>query len=144
MPKLYVFAVCDKVILDANGTASLISLFNEVHAVLASGTEIPPNAVAPKEWAIFVSWKQEPEDAGKEYEQILQIINPDESVFQQTGIKFTFARDKTHHQNTGQVVGFPVGREGTYTVKMWLEHNKVTVFEPLTISLRVKHVRTSP
>lgn len=142
MPKLYVFAVCDKVILDARGTASLISLFNEVHAILQPGTDIPPNAVAPKEWAVYVSWEQEPADAGKEYEQILQIISPDGSVFQQLKFKFTFASDKTHQQNTGNVLGFPIGREGTYTVKMWLEHNNAIVCEPPTISLRVKYDRT--
>ena len=141
MAKLYIFAVCDKVIVDSSGTASLISLFNELQVGLMPQTgSLPPDAVAPKEWAVFTSWRKEPEDIGKEYIQVVQILNPDGSIFKEERIKFTFGADKTHHQNTMNTIGFPVGREGTYILKMWLEHDATTAVDPVSIDLRVKYL----
>src|ERR1700722_14259893 len=81
MPDLYTFVACDKVIIDDSGVASLISLFGNVIITLPQDAEIPPNALAPKEWALFASWDYELDDDGKEFLQIVQILFPDGKFF---------------------------------------------------------------
>jgi len=143
MAKLYIFAVCDKVIIDQSGTASLIGLFNEVRAFLPPDSlSIPQNAVAPKEWFIFASWLRQPDDVGKEYRQLVQILYPDGTLFaQQSEARFVFEVGKSLQQNTVNIPGFPVGKPGIHTVKMWLETGGSIAFEPVSIDINVIHDR---
>jgi hypothetical protein len=143
MAKLYVFAVCDKVIQEQSGPASLISLFSEVHAVLPPEVEsVPSNAVVPREWFIFTSWEQQPEDKGKEYREVIELIYPDGTVFAKPiEIKFVFQPDKSHHQTAANVLGFPIGQRGVFTVKMRLETGGSIVFGPESIHINVVHDR---
>lgn len=146
MAKPYIFVVCDKVIIEQSGTASLIGLFNEVHAVLPPEVQsVPSNAIAPREWCIFTSWEKEPEDEGKEFRQVVQITYPDGKEFaKQSAIKFVFQPGKTHHQNTANALGFPIGQLGLFTVQMWLETGGSTVFGPVSIRINVIHDRLAP
>lgn len=142
MVRLYIFAVCDKVILDASNTASLISLFNEVHMKIPEGSnEIPGNSVSPKEWAVFTSWKHDSEDAGEGYEQLLQVLYPDGSVFKESKVEFSISPEKTHHQVTFNLLGFPTGRPGSCHVRILFQRNGKTLLEPDPVELRVFHDR---
>ena len=141
MLKPYVFAVCEKVLLDANGVASLIALFTQVDAHrLASSTEtVPHNAVVPMSWFVFTSWQHDPEDVGKEFCQVTQILYPDGSIFQEHSEKFEPQIGKTHYQVTLNMLGFPIGQEGNYQVRMKLNQNGATLFESESIKIIVKH-----
>src|SRR5271157_362574 len=90
MPKLSIFALCEKVIMDKEDRASLISLFNTISAqILPTNQAIPSNAVAPKEWYVYTSWETEPEDIGKEYRQVVQLLYPNGEPFSPpVGINF--------------------------------------------------------
>jgi hypothetical protein len=145
MPKLHIFALCEKVIEDREGTASLISLFDQISAHILPGTkQIPPNAVAPKEWCAFTSWKIEPEDVGREYRQFIQLLYPNGEQFGQAlHFSFTPQADKTHQQVSINGLGFPVGQEGLYTLKMWLEHNGSVIFESPPIIIKVNYQKMS-
>jgi len=145
MLKPYVFAVCEKVVIDSNGVASLISLFNQIEAQIPSGAQpIPANAVVPMSWFIFTSWEHEPEDAGKEFTEIVQILYPDNSLFQEHPYKFKPESGKTHYQVNLGVPGFPIGQEGAYQVKMRLEQDGNKLFESASIKIIVKRQDTSP
>ena len=138
MLKPYVFAVCEKVILDAQGTASLIALFNKVEAQLVSSADpLPANAVAPFPWAIFTSWEMEPDDAEKKFLQVFEILFPDGSTFQEHRVEFVTPKGKTHHQIEARFTAFPIGQQGQYTVTMRLEQDGVKVFESPSIKINV-------
>jgi hypothetical protein len=91
MPTLYIFTICEKVILDKEDRASLISLFNTISAqVLPNSEGIPLNAVAPKEWWAFSSWETKPDDIGKEFRQVVQLLYPNGEPFgPPVGLTFT-------------------------------------------------------
>jgi hypothetical protein len=141
MPNLYIFAICEKVVMDKEERASLISLFNTISAqLLPSSENIPSNAVAPKEWWVFSSWETKPEDVGKEYRQVIQLLYPNGEPFGQSiGLNFTPQADKAYSQVTVTGMGFPIGQEGRYTLKMWLEYGGSTIFEATPIIVTVNH-----
>jgi hypothetical protein len=140
MPSLYAFVVCDKVILDQSGLASLISLFSIITAGLPTeSSEIPPNAVAPKEWAVFTSWDWEPGDEGKEYTHRTQILHPDGTLFLQIPDVRFIMQPGRKQQITSPVLAIPIGQRGMCKVRMWLEFGDVTVFEPRPIEIEIKH-----
>ncbi len=140
MLKPYVFVVCEKVVLDSTGTASLISLFTQIEGQPGPPSEsIPKNAVIPLPWFVFTSWEYETEDVGKEFIQIVQIFYPDGTLFQEQQQRFKPETGKTHYQLTLNVLGFPVGQQGIYQVKMRLEQAGTKLFEsdPIKINVRV-------
>jgi hypothetical protein len=137
MPQLYTFVVCDKVIIDEVGVASLITLFSTV--TLSMAGEIPSDALAPKEWAIFAIWDYESADEGKEYNQVVQLLLPDRTSFlERLETKFVM-RPGRKQQIKNPVLGFPVGQQGNVTVRLWLEHAGNVIFEARPILLEVKH-----
>ena len=143
MPKLYIFVVCEKVIIDQAGVASLIGLFNKMVVSIPEETsEIPANAVAPKEWVVFAGWLYQEEDEGKEYTQNVEIFYPDGSVFiPKQSTKFIMNKSRKI-QNVGtQIVGFPLGQQGQYPIRMWLEAGEVSVMEPVSIYTETEIIR---
>jgi hypothetical protein len=143
MPKLYIFALCDRVVTDKEDRASLITLFNQITAqILPASPDIPPNAVAAKEWWTFSSWEIQPEDVGKDYRQIVQLLYPNGEPFgPPVSVSFSPLSGKTRQQVTVTGFAFPIGQEGQYTVKMWLEEGSSTIFESAPIIVTVKHQR---
>jgi len=141
VPHLHIFSTCEKVIIDQAGSPSLIALFNIVVASGEKGVAIPSNAVVPKEWCIFTAWDSESTDVGKEYSQFVEILWPDKSVFtEKREFKFVFQATK-RQQVRIQLQAFPVGQQGKYTIRMWLEHKGSVVVEPRSIQLEVQHAQ---
>lgn len=141
MPRLYIFALCEKVITDKDGRTSLISLFNDISAqILPTAPDIPPNAIAAKEWWAYASWEIEPGDIGKEYRQLIQLFYPKGEPFSApVEVKFSPESGKTHQQVTVNGMGFPIGQVGLYTMKMWLEYGGSTIIESSPIIINVTH-----
>lgn len=139
MPKLSIFTVCDKAIVDEFGTPSLISLFTTVTGnIPPEAGDIPRNAVAPKEWVIFTAWDWEPGDAGKEYSQFVEILYPDGTVFlEKKEMRFVLQPNK-RHQIRMNLQGFPIGQQGTFTVRMSLKHGDSLIFQAQPITLTVE------
>ena len=75
MLKPYVCVACEKVILAKDNVASLIGLFSKIILTVPADTELPKNAVSPKEWAVFSIWDIDPGDEKKQYE--MQKVYPD-------------------------------------------------------------------
>jgi hypothetical protein len=142
MPKLILFAVCEKVILDGAGNASIINL---VHGVEAANMQqgpiiapIPKNAVSPIAWSIFAVWKPTSGDSGKEFSQQVEILQSDGTVFKAITAPFRFEAHR-NHQNTVNVLGFPVGQAGDVTINMWLELDRKRIGEMHSWTVAVTH-----
>lgn len=139
MAKLLNFAVCEAVLIEDAGPASLIRVIQSLTATLrGEETKIPKNAVGPKEWAIFALWKQTAEDHDKPFVQVIQILWPDKTEFKKLEFPFRFQPDKDQ-QNRVQINGFPLGQEGDVTMNMWLEADSKRVGEIYAWTIRVKH-----
>jgi hypothetical protein len=155
MLKPYVCVACEKVITDqpiegdpsSQGVPSLISLFNKlILQVPADLPEIPKNAVAPRDWAIYSAWDNEPGDELKKYFLCTQIIYPDKSPFGQITRMLINVQPKRRSQMIARVQGFPLGQTGFYTVRTWLEENSQMVGSPIEfmIELEIKKQAQPP
>lgn len=126
MPKLILFAVCEKVILDSVGNASIINLIHGIEvASTPQGTiigPIPKNAISPNPWCIYAGWKPVLDDTGKEFFQKIEILWPDGTVFNMSESSFRFEANR-NHQVTTNLVGFPAGQTGDVTIRLWLERD---------------------
>ncbi len=145
MVKLRIFVACERVLIDQqqNGIASLIALFDKLTMTLVKGAaEIPANAVAPKEWAIFSKWDTEPEDAGKEFTICTQILYPDQSQFGELGKTPLKIEANKKGQAIVKILGFPLGQEGFYTVRTWLEENGSRIGDAAEFKLELEIVKS--
>jgi hypothetical protein len=138
MLKPYVCVACEKVIIaKQDEVASLISLFSKIILTVPVGTEIPRNAVAPKEWAVFSIWDPEPGDERRNYFLCTQILYPDESQFgEMSRSRFNVEVNKRAQMNI-QVQGFPIGQAGEYKIRTWIEENEKRVSEPIQFGIEV-------
>ena len=138
MLKPYICVACEKVILAADGAASLISLFSKIVIGVPVATEIPRNAVAPKEWAVFSIWCPEQGDELKNFEICTQFIYPDLTQFGDIVRHQINVEQGKRAQVLVQVPGFPIGQVGPYTVRTWIEEGGKKVSEPIEFKIELE------
>lgn len=129
---------CEKVILDQDGVASLIGLFNKLALTPQKAQEIPKNAVAPKEWAIFSAWDTEPGDELKEYVFCMQMLYPDKSQFGEKNRNKMKVELNKRSQVKINIPGFPIGQSGFYTIRAWIEESNKMVAGPIEFKMEVE------
>jgi hypothetical protein len=120
MPRLLIFAPCEKVILDNQRSAHLIGLLQQWKSERMPGVPeepIPENAAAPTPWAIFTLWYRTAEDGDTEFVQTCELITPSGRVAFSIDLKFTMTA--ISHTNTVNVVGLPV-YPGEYQLRLYL------------------------
>jgi len=149
MLKPYVFVACEKVIIDqsigpppptGSGPASLINLFSKI--IVEVDTEIPANAVGPKEWAIFSMWDVEPGDENKHYILCTSMLYPDGRQFGEvTRIPIPVILGQ-RSQMVIRISGFPLGQAGFYTARTWIEESQQTVFGPIEFKIELQVIVT--
>ena len=143
MLKTYACVACERVILAKDDVPSLISLFTKMVVEAPTGVEIPPDAVAPKEWAIFSAWIGEPGDENIEYILHTQLLRPDQTQFGEVlKMKIPIERGKRSQMHV-RFNAFPLGQLGNYTVHSWVETNRQRVVDPIEITLELELIRTS-
>ena len=118
MPKLLVFAPCEKVLIDQDGNASLIAMFNELRR--PSIADIPANAQAPIRWNILTLWYREPSDAERKFEQRCILVAPDGSTAVDNRVEFAMSGGLMH-RNVTTVFGFPISQAGEYSLSLRLK-----------------------
>jgi hypothetical protein len=140
MPKLLLYAACEKVIIDEQRNASLVNVILGLEAAQIQGTReaIPKNAIAPRPWTIFALWKPDAGDAGKEFTQFVQIMLPDGSEFKKVEVSFKMA-ESTAHQNKIEIMGFPVGQVGDILLNAWLESDRKRVGDIYSWAITISH-----
>jgi hypothetical protein len=142
MPHLVTLLPCEKVIVDREGMPSLIRLFQNINIALSEGQQleqIPREAITYKEWALFTEWKIDDAEVGTKAEQIFELMYPDNAIAPLKGrIPFDFKTPGIHrnHQN---IIGFPIGQEGPYTIRVWLERGGQRISEIGTYQMHVVH-----
>jgi hypothetical protein len=142
MPRIVNLLPCERVIVDRDGIPSLLSLFQNIQIEPSEGqgiTEVPPNTITFKEWAVYSEWMADAQDVGLDASQILEVQYPDGSIAPIRGsIPFKFEKTgiQRNHQN---IIGFPVGQEGTYTIRVWLELDGKAISEIGTYEMTVSH-----
>ena len=144
MPKLLIFAPCDKVIIGVgDNNASLIDILQNINIGMAAGKPIPENAMAAMRWAVFAMWLKEPEDEGKSYKQRVQLLSPSGKVL--TEVITEFQLKKAVHRVANGLQGFPIGEVGEHSLKLCLwegkkepEWREIAMF-PLTVTHRSPH-----
>jgi hypothetical protein len=121
MPKLSILAVCEKVIFDTGGPATLVSIFeNMLYPV--QDAPLPQKAVLPNQWAIFTQWEHGPQELGQEFTQICVVTAPDGSEFNRTEVVFS-KTDPNRQINRVRVNlrSVPIWQEGTVRVDVFLK-----------------------
>ena len=145
MLRPYVCVACEKVITDQqqDGVASLIALFNKIVVTVPAGSppEIPRNAVAPKEWAVFSAWDTDPGDEQKEHILCTQLLYPDESPFADVNKTVMKVELKKRSQMIVRILGFPIGQPGFHTVRTWIEENRQMVFGPIEFKIELEIIK---
>jgi hypothetical protein len=139
MPRLVILAVCDRVLIEDRGTASLITITDEFTVTIKGDTKIGRDTVGPTQWAIFTKWEKTSGDDDKEFVQIIQVLWPDKSEFKRIEFPFGFHPGKKGHQNRFEIVGFPFGQEGLVTLNTWLEVDSKRIGEIHTWTVNIKH-----
>jgi len=94
--------------------------------------------VGPQQWSVFSLWNQTPDDAGKEFDQVIQILWPDKTEFKTHRQHFTFKKE-LGHQIRINITGFPIGQVGPVTVNMWLEIDSKRVTDTYSWIVSLKH-----
>ena len=135
MPKLLVFAACERVIIDQDNNVSLMNLVTEMTTEVPEQSEREADklAVAALRWAIFALWAKDPQDEGKTFEQRVILLDPSGAP---SGIEgatpFAFPEGKRFMRNTVNVLGFPFKSAGTYRVQLWMrQEGGVPAAEPI-------------
>jgi hypothetical protein len=144
MIKPYVCVACEKVILAKDDVASLINLFSRLILTVPTAAEIPPEAVIPRDWAVFSIWETEPGDELKDYMLCTQLLYPDKTQFADTAkAKFKIEPQKRAQMNL-QYQAFPIGQVGEYIVRTWVEENQRQVYGPIEFGIGLEIHRQDP
>ncbi len=120
MPRLLLFAPCEKLIVDEDANPTLFTVIQNISVAVPTGQQIPSDVMSPHGWDVVTLWYPESGDDGKTFHERLEFEQPDGSVAVRGKLKFTFSNGKTHRNKT-HVDGFPVGRPGTCWLKLWLD-----------------------
>jgi hypothetical protein len=120
MPKLLAFAPCEKVIVDKfTNSPSVIGVLQNMGVFVKAGEVVGRDSIIAKPWSIFSLWRPMPEDKGKKFRQISQIVLPDGNVF--FAQVQEFALEERPHYHVVDWLMFPIGQLGAHPITMWLE-----------------------
>ncbi|MFN8483794.1 MAG: hypothetical protein U0768_12210 [Anaerolineae bacterium] len=117
MPKLVLFAPCDKAIVDQEtNSLSLIAILENIRVPIVDGITVPADTSAPLTWACVSMWQRIEGDANKEFEQRICLLLPDgqEAIESITSFQMT----DLYMRSVLRVNGFPVGQEGEHTLRL--------------------------
>jgi hypothetical protein len=134
--KLLVFTPCNSALQDPILGSSLIAIFHGITFKVPPGTELPSNAVIPKDWAIFSKWGLEPEEYGKEYTSKIEIYWPDGTEF----VKASLVSQQPTRDGMAfisRMTGFPVGQDGEIRVVQLLESGGEIIYGPTELIIKV-------
>lgn len=142
MPKLLMFAPCEKVIVDKqSNNVSLIAVLQDLQLRLPD-VPIPAKVTVPIRWHIFSMWLREPGDENRRYEQSCELVAPVGAVLART--RSLFSLEKPTHRVIVSMQGFPLaqsGAGGEYLLKLYLraeregaEPNEVATY-PLSVEI---------
>jgi hypothetical protein len=124
VPKLLIFAPCEKVIISTDqNTPTLISILTELRGEIeptdAQTAQVPDEeAQFPFRWGIFVMWHREESEASQGFEQTLHLISPKQKrMIDQT---VSFVVEKANHRIITNLPSVPIGVPGLWTLNLYV------------------------
>jgi len=123
MPKLLIFAACEKAIVDEQSkVVSLLSLIENINVQFKPGAPPPPsNAAIPMPWAVVSIFKATPGDVGKTFEQRMIMEDGSATVLLQSPVaEFSLKQEGATHRIINQLNGMHIGTAGSRLLKCYL------------------------
>src|SRR5947209_18596346 len=120
MPRLIMFGVCQKAIVDRDqGGVSMISLMSVFQLRTVAGLPSAPDLVIPLAWATVASWFREDDDAEHEFQPRIDVVWPNgEVAVEIPGSPFRMGHPAV--QSVTNQIGLPVGQQGLYSMRIYL------------------------
>jgi hypothetical protein len=119
MPRLLLFAPCERVIIGDDNTASLITLIETLRLNIQEGAILPPEGedlAAPFNWHALAVWTREESDRdGPSYDLKLQLVMPNGTTPIEVETQLAFGVGKPNHRNVFKMMGFPIARAESVT-----------------------------
>lgn len=130
MPKLLLFAACEKVLIDQHNNISLIGVLQDAQVAIPAQPTVPAGAKVrlPMKWDVVTLWAKTDE---RSYEQRVALFDPSGNP---TGIDSTLDvefRGKQGMRNVVTIFGLPVYEMGVYVLKLWLREKGQDFGDPL-------------
>lgn len=127
MPRLSLFAPCERVLQGSDLSTSILGLLQgtTITATIARpvhqtpALDAPRVVAAPIKWAVFAMWIREDQDAGKEFTGVVRVIHPDGKT-QLMEERFPFKMNKEIHNTIMNADRFPLSDEGKYEITLSL------------------------
>jgi len=145
MPKLVLFAACEKALIDQQtNVVSLMSLLENINVQIPVGADVASNATIPMSWAAATILQPLPEDVGKTFEQRTVFVNNIGVTRLESPIApFTFKSDL--HRIVSNIMGMPIGSAGSHLVKCLLREKGANDWTEMgTYPIQVKWVSVVP
>jgi hypothetical protein len=118
VPKLLAFLPCQHILVDQDNLVSLVIIMEDITAEIPADAQLPLEGSSPIKWGVFTMWASEPDDSGKEYEQLLSIVLPDGREV--LNAKVPFAIKSRQVRNIINIEGFPISHNGPMTLRLSL------------------------
>lgn len=120
MPRLLLFGVCQKAIMDRQSSlVSMIEIISRLQLIIPAGNPLPADTIGPVQWGTAASLLPEDGDEGKVFQTQVEIFSPSgEKKIEIPGEPFT-AADRAV-QTITNAFGFPIGEAGVYSIKLFL------------------------
>jgi hypothetical protein len=143
MPKLLVFAPCEKVIIsqDENNPTliailSSLTLEGEEAAITEAlkATESDKPALVPIRWSVFALWAKEPADGTREFTQTIDLESPARNIILTNRGTFAFAEGIDTHRLLLNLPGFPIRERGVYILRLSLDGAAIAEY-PIELKL---------
>ena len=114
MPKVVLAVACEKPIIGADNTLSLITVLHSIK-VFPAGKDPSGNALMTN-WHVVTLWRREPMESGStRFQQRLTITNPEGKTTFQALTEFEIPR--WFHRNINRIQGFPA-QDGDYNINI--------------------------
>jgi hypothetical protein len=150
MPKLLVFAPCERVIIaQDDNNPTLIAILTSITVSPPEERAAPPagpsaTPFAALRWSIFSMWQREPGERLDEHHQVVEVIAPgDGKVLLSSTHPITFSETARTHRITLNLGGFPVHAAGEYIIRLSLGTEQVAEF-PLLLKIEERAPAASP
>ena len=123
MPKLLIFAPCEKVIVAQDNTVSMVTILEGLTVQVPKDKPAPPDASFPMKWAILTVWQRQEGDEGKEFEEKCDLLSEQGRSLITASVKFRLS--KRFNRVVMQIVGFPL-QPGQCEIKMYIREADAT------------------
>lgn len=108
MPRVLIFAPCERAIVSNEGPLSLVSILEKL-ITTAPQAPTAEHATVPMRWFVVSVWIHEASDDGKTFEQMVRLIGRDGTTAMHTEpAQFTTSAEKTRFRFIGRMDQFPI------------------------------------